>query len=60
MTILANDMEIFFNTLPTLDLGVSFKNSQIEVSNIPTLTATPTYFEYLGLDLNDSSVSSSS
>ena len=57
MTISANDMEIFFNTLPTLSLGVSCKNSSFEVTNNPPLTATPTYFEFTGLNVNDSSVS---
>ena len=57
MTISANDMEILFDTLPTLDLGVSFRNSQVKVSNLPTLTAIPTYFEFTGLNVNDSSVS---
>ena len=57
MTISSNDMEYFFDTLPTLDLGVSFNNTQIQVSNNPSLTAIPTYFEFTGLNVNDSAVS---
>ena len=39
------------------NLGVTFNNTQIEVSNNPPLTAIPTYFEFTGLNVNDSSVS---
>ena len=50
-------LQNIYTELSNNNLGVTFNNPQIQVSNIPTLTATPTYFEFTGLNVNDSAVS---
>ena len=57
MALCSNDVEYFFNTIQDVSLGVTFKNTALNVNNLPTLTATPTYFEFTGLNVNDSAVS---
>ena len=57
MTICSNDIEYYFNTLQDINLGVSFTNVSLNVDNLPTLTATPTYFEFTGLNVSDTNVS---
>ena len=54
MTASANDMEFFFNSLQSFSLGVSCANTSFQVSNNPPLTATPTFFDFQNLDVNDS------